>query len=514
MGVSAERTRAGLLGLCLLLLLSPLTVRATDAEARDLTGDCAFVWSAAQERAFALTDGRIDTSCRMQPGDELRLEAPEDMGTLLLRCYMQDVVFSLTEMDERGSLLRERQLTAAVLLTVPLTTGCREVRIGAMDGGLRLCELMVFSPGSLPGDVPHPEPPLDKADFLLVSTHPDDEWVFLGGVYPIYGGERGLSGTVVYVTLPTWERAQEAVNGLWIGGVRTHPFFLGFPDVRQSAPRREKNTFRVQEVTLALVRLYRRIRPLVVVTQDPVNGEYGHWQHKLSAQAAFDAVQLAADPACDPESAEAYGTWTVLKLYQHFAQGISSLELDVNAPLASYGGLTALEVANAAFEAHRTQLKTPYRPENAQDPLKGDIVHFGLTWSVVGPDTAGDLFEHIPAEALAGYVPPTPTPEPTATPAPSGKGEGSRAPTEGPTATAAARPTSTPTASPDPRAWDRAEAGAAWAADRAEVIAACIVGALALILLLRQVGRVRHRRRRSLFPEPPAGEDESEGEAP
>ena len=88
-----------------------------------------------------------------------------------------------------------------------------------------------------------------------------------------------------------------------------------------------------------------------------------------------------------------------MKVYQHFAKGISALVLDVDTPLVSYGGRTALQVANDAFKAHKTQQKTKYRP-GAADRTKGDIRHFGLTWSAVGPDTGNDLFEHIPPEML------------------------------------------------------------------------------------------------------------------
>lgn len=540
MGNRARLKRAGATLVCLLMLLLSLPTRAAapEAEAEELTLSCAFTFlGSRQERAFALTDGKINTSCKMQAGDELIVTGDRDMGTLILRFYQQDVDFLLTQRDERDRELGTRTLTAAVALTVSLTPGCRKVRIEAPEAGLRISEALVYGPGELPQDVPHPAPPLDRADFLLVSTHPDDEWVFLGGVYPIYGGERGYAGTVVYVTLPTWERAQECINGLWIGGVRTHPFFLGFPDVRQSAPKREKDTFHPEEVTRELVRLYRRIRPLVVVTQDPENGEYGHWQHKLSAVAAFDAVQLAADPAYDPDSARQYGVWTVQKVYQHFAQGVSSLELDVDAPLSSYGGKTALEVANEAFQAHRTQLRTPYRPGN-DDETRGDIRRFGLTWSMVGPDTGDDLFEHIPAEALAAYVPPTPTPAPsTATPKDVSEGTEETHPgsvsegaepwaTPTPTPTPAAEPTApvaaaapAATSVPDPAAassvWDKAETGALWAADRASVLSALLALLIVLPVVLRQVVRNRHGRRRlSPVSEPEEAKPTEEGGTP
>lgn len=400
MGTDGGWKRTGLYLVCLLLLLAPWGVRAEGSEAAELTKTCTLsLTGIAQGKEHLLVDGKLSTDCALGAGDGLTIQSDEVMGTLHLRFCQLDSAFLLVARGRSGLPRLQFVRTDRIVLNVPLPEGCDQVQLFSLQQELSLCEAAVFGPGPLPAAVPQPEPSLPKVDFLLVSTHPDDEWVFLGGVYPTYGGERGYAGAVVYMTLPSWERAQESVDGLWIGGVRTHPFFLGFPDIRKSAPRREKAALNREDVTLALVRLYRRIRPLVVVTQDPKNGEYGHWQHMLSAGAAFDAVQLAVDPAYDPESAAQYGTWTVMKVYQHFAKGISNLELDVDTPLESYGGRTALEVANDAFKAHKTQQKTKYRP-GAADRTKGDIRHFGLTWSTVGADTGADLFEHIPPEAL------------------------------------------------------------------------------------------------------------------
>jgi LmbE family N-acetylglucosaminyl deacetylase len=66
---------------------------------------------------------------------------------------------------------------------------------------------------------------------LIVTTHPDDEWIFLGAVYPIYGAERGYTGTFAYVTSPNIGRVHEAINSVWAAGVTNMPFFLGFKDV-------------------------------------------------------------------------------------------------------------------------------------------------------------------------------------------------------------------------------------------------------------------------------------------
>ncbi len=489
MGAARGHRGAGLILLCLLCLLAPLAALGEgEPEAEDLTRRVVFTLPDGQAGKEArLTDGKQAKAVTLGSGEGLTIEAPSGMGTLILRLNQFGAAFTLRQVDGAGNILQEGPVeTESLILTLDLTEGCRRAEILAGKEPVKVSEAYVFGPGALPDPVPHPTAPVEKADFLLVATHPDDEWVFLGGVYPTYGGERGLTGTVVYMTLPSFGRAHEAMDGLWIGGMGTHPFFLGFPDIGKNARDPQRSRVPQADVTLALVRLYRQIRPLVVVTQDPKNGEYGHWQHKLSAKAALEAVELAADPAYDPDSAAQYGTWTVRKVYQHFAKGLGSLVLDVKTPLARYGGRTALQVARAAFKAHSSQQDTKYRP-GSSDATKGDITHFGLTWSAVGADTGADLFEHIPEKELAANLP-------TASPVlPAGKmGEvPSASEAEG---VLESTPTSRPTPTPGP--WDKAEEGARWAADRAAPMAGTAVAVLALAVAGKQYRRGHHRKKK------------------
>ena len=280
-----------------------------------------------------------------------------------------------------------------------IDSGCARAELTGEAGDVGIAEMSVWAEGPLPKTLAQPQPPAERTDFLIVTTHPDDEWIFLGAVYPIYGAERGYTGTFAYVTSPNIGRVHEAINSVWAAGVPTLPYFLGFPDVDRTAPQKQKDTFQAEEVTLALVRLYRRIKPLVVVSQDPVHGEYGHWQHIISAQSAREAAELASDPAYDPESAAAFGTWTVKKVYQHLAEE-NPITLDVTSPLQAYGGETALQVAKRAFQEHGSQLQYVFRPSIGNNS-KGDIRYFGLTFTTVGPDTDNDMFEHLEGETLA-----------------------------------------------------------------------------------------------------------------
>jgi len=510
MGARGSRLRRAGALLCAWLLLAlsgaslaregPLPAEDPQPPAADITERCAFSGvEGSKALRRTLTDGRMGAYRRLEAGERLTVRSPSDMGTLVLRLCQLEGTFLLIQRDGRGVPLGLRPVkTDAMAVRLPLGAGCRAVTICPLGGPLNLAELRVFSPGELP---PGPDgllPPASKVDFLIVATHPDDEWVFLGGVYPLYGRERGYTGAVAMVTLPSWERANECLNGLYLGGFVHQPYLLGFNDVAQSAPKAKKDRFRAEEVTLSLARLYRRVRPLVVVTQD-LMGEYGHWQHILVAQAAFDAVALAADPAYDPASASAYGTWTVQKVYQHLAQGMSRITLEVQTPLSSYGGLTALEVAQKAFAAHKTQQQTSFRP-TVGEKAREDIRFFGLTWSTVGPDTQNDMFEHIEAgETVAALRKATPapagTPEPTATPVPTHTPEPAPTGTPRPTAAPTAASTPGPTVTLASSRWDGAEAAARWAADRAEALAAALAALAALAVAGRQYRRAHHRRR-------------------
>ena len=60
------------------------------------------------------------------------------------------------------------------------------------EGG-RICDLTAYGEGTLPAQVQVWEPPCEQADFLVFSTHADDEILFLGGVLVTYAGERLLA---------------------------------------------------------------------------------------------------------------------------------------------------------------------------------------------------------------------------------------------------------------------------------------------------------------------------------
>ena len=69
----------------------------------------------------------------------------------------------------------------------------------------------------------------DKLDLLLVSTHQDDELLFLGGTLADYAA-RGAKVNVLYTAEGERMRMREALDGLWTAGLRGYPIVLGLPD--------------------------------------------------------------------------------------------------------------------------------------------------------------------------------------------------------------------------------------------------------------------------------------------
>ena len=414
-----------MLSACLLLFALPAGVAGADtplptpapdtpipeetaAIAEELTRSVSYARIDSGFTASQLYDRNPLTYCELLAGERLQLTTRTDaaLGYLHLRLADPLTPLLIEQFDGDGALLDSATLAPQMLVElVVLEPGCMCATITPVDASAKICDVRVYGVGTLPDEVPVWQPAEERVDFLIVTTHPDDEWLFLGAIYPFYGGERGLTGTFAYVTTPkNFGRLHEALNGLWTAGVRAYPHFLGFPDIHTSEPKEKKSQFREDEVLLSLVRLYRSVRPLVVFAQDPVRGEYGHWQHIISANAALEAARLAADASFDPASVQSDGTWQVRKVYCHLYEE-NAVVLDVETPLPAYDGMTALEIARAAYKEHKSQQDLWFYPI-AKETSSCDIRRLGLAYTTVGLDsTAGaDLFEHIDP-ALAWSAP-------------------------------------------------------------------------------------------------------------
>lgn len=238
------------------------------------------------------------------------------------------------------------------------------VTINFLDSG-SICDIYVYGEGSLPDTVQIWEPscsPDKPADFLVFSTHSDDEILFLGGVLAVYAGQENLRVQMVYMThyfsgpymAPI--REHEKLDGIWHSGVRQYPVTLDFEDLYCTDLESALDVYEYDDILAAVTAQIRYFKPLVVVTQD-FNGEYGHGGHMILAKAVAEAVDNSSDANFKSESATAYGAYDVPKTYIHLykGDGVTEIEMNLQQPLDAFGGKTAVEIAAEAYKFHVSQ---------------------------------------------------------------------------------------------------------------------------------------------------------------
>ena len=285
-----------------------------------------------------------------------------------------------------------------------------------------LSELHIFGSSEVPDWVQRWEPPCEKADLMLASTHIDDEQLFFAGVLPYYAGEKELAVQVVYFTDPfTYhDRPHEQLNGLWTVGVRNYPVSGEFVDTysktsEDAYAHQKKYGFEREDMVGFQVEMIRRFQPHVIVGHD-IKGEYGHGQHIINCETLMEALELAADPSYDQDSIAKYGVWDTPKTYIHLWEE-NPIVMDWDTPLEAFGGKTAFQVSQEGFLCHNSQQWTWFRSwifgntgeiTKATEIKKYSPCVYGLFRTNVGIDTIGsDMFENIPqsyAEIMAEEI--------------------------------------------------------------------------------------------------------------
>ena len=386
-----------LVGAAMLCFMLALCAGAAAQTAKEITAECKFAGSPPKTIANA-RDGRYFSTWLANKGGALTISAPE--GERIFGVYVQfsdqGHAFAVEVRSETGE-WKEAASCDTDFLTgyASLADGAQEIRVRAKDPAARmsLAEVHVFSQGDTPEWVQRWQPPCEDADLLVISAHPDDEILFMGGTIPYYAGERKMDVQVAYLVPSMPYRELELLDGLWLCGVKNYPDLGPFPDRFKLTVKdmyKEKG-WSESRVLRHVTGLYRRYKPEVVVTHD-VNGEYGHGAHKVAADAAQRCIALAADASWQDKQLAYTDAWQISKLYLHlYEQG--QLRMDWRVPLQVFGGKTAFDMAEAAFQCHVSQLKTDYRVE---DFGPNDNAVFGLAFSAVGEDIEkNDFFENI-----------------------------------------------------------------------------------------------------------------------
>ena len=428
--------------------------------AKDITKQCKIKVSEGDRGR--LTDGKVgQTWTYDHTGAWIGVRVPDDTvaGAICIEWMFDPRGFELVEYDASQRELRKRTQADTfpniyTMFTLLPETRLVQLRMTAKDQSVG--RLTVYSEGVLPADVQTWLPPVEKADMMVVSTHQDDEVIFLGGTIPYSDVVCGRPTITVYMANCTRERRREALECLWEMGCRHYPEFVNLKDEKVESIKKGVELWGGKDNILKeLVQRIRRYKPEVIVTQD-LNGEYGHNQHKIVARAMKYAVEAAADASRYPDSCQKYGTWQVKKLYIHLYKE-NQIRMDWLTPQPSCGGLSLLKVAQNGMEKHASQTKY----YSVKDGGEYDNALYGLQVSTVGEDVEkNDFFENIPEDASAQYLANAPTRAPDA-PAEGMNGDdsgnaegedasGAEAPAEvqAPEATAGAAATPEPTAEP------------------------------------------------------------------
>lgn len=117
--------------------------------------------------------------------------------------------------------------------TIAIPEGTTHLEIAtAGEEKILISEVQLYGTGELPEPWNYVwEPTPEKLDFLIVSTHFDDDILYLGAIMPIYGAEQGYTGTILYMTYQLRQRLDEALQGAWTMGERCYPLFAMLPDI-------------------------------------------------------------------------------------------------------------------------------------------------------------------------------------------------------------------------------------------------------------------------------------------
>lgn len=401
--------------LCLCMLFPALLCRAEDTMAQDissvdLVSDCGGIHS-----RYFLFDGDETWGSNVRQGAYITLTYEAGIGSLYFLFGTTHGLYTVTDNDTgtvytcgENGFLHDYLDLEAMFGHAP-----GSVTVTMAEDSF-LYELYVYSPGEVPDTVQKWElAPEDGVDLMLFSTHGDDEQLFFAGVLPYYAGELGYEVLVVYLTdhhnFRDGYRMQEMLNGLWAVGVTNYPVFGTCVDYLSDSKRDTYDNMRYDGMTREdilgfIVEQIRRYNPLVAVAHD-FNGEYGHFQHIIYAELVAEALEITADGAYYPESADNWGLWDVPKAYFHLYEE-NAIVMDWDQPLEHFDGLTAFQVTQTlGFPCHKTQQETWfYRWINgwgegitkASQITTYSPCNYGLYRSTVGADAEkNDFFENL-----------------------------------------------------------------------------------------------------------------------
>lgn len=276
---------------------------------------------------------------------------------------------------------------------IKLDAPTSKLTVNIPKDNMNISDIRIFSEGELPNDVQIWKPSCDKADFLVISSHADDEILFFGGVLPIYSTKYDAAVQVLYMA-EFWstepEREHEKLNGLYEAGIRYYPACANFKDIYTPTYEYACNRYNYDDMHKALVTFIRQFKPQVIVTHD-TKGEYGHGFHILTCEALMAAVESANDNSFVTDNLTTHGIYNTPKTYIHLYPE-NKIKIDMRYPMDEFGGRTALEVCKDAYKKHVSQQKWDFY---VSDDYAYSCADYGLWRTTVGYDTENNMLENL-----------------------------------------------------------------------------------------------------------------------
>ena len=405
------RTKLRIIAFILALATLICAAPAFAVQADTVTRQCTFEVSKGKEKY--ITDGDIATAWEPSGRDaKLLITLPASgAGYLVIDWTDEPESYIIEEYDAEKNKIGSSDYSAysgGIRQVIPVSENAGYVIINLTAAGQGICEISVYSDGELPEDVQKWYDEYTKSDMLLVAAYPGDEFVTFGGLLPAYAVEKESRVQLVYMTDMGRERKAETLDALWSLGLSNYPVFMDLSKGRVDSLEDCLKTWGGKDALVgSMVEVIRRCKPEVIVSHD-INGEGGDYRRALTGMLMQYAAEAAADPDAYVESANAYGTWQVKKLYLHLGT-TGLIDIDFAVPSDVLGGLTATEVAAGAFENYAS-LVGKY---NISDDSSSSV--YSLIFSTMGDDEyRNDFYENVPGLDEGGE--PEQTPEPTAAP--------------------------------------------------------------------------------------------------
>ena len=383
-----------------LLLALCLCFPALAEEAADITGKCE-ITSSYYRNTFRVNDGktktRFDKDIKKKQDNWIEFVTPKKSAAhglyMIWALDTPKVALEVWNSDTKGwEHFADVNKGEFVHEYIELP-GVKRFRLHSTDdkGSLPLVEMNVLSEGTLPDWVQVWQPSHTQCDLLLLSAHPDDEYIFFGGAIPYYIAE-GYRVQVAFATTQSEVRLHELLNALWVAGGRNYPELLMLYDKLCEKARTAYKYWGGEDAALdTFAALIERTKPSVVITHD-INGEYGHGAHMACADMA---LQVIRDGKRDLQ-------WKPQKLYLHLWKE-NPITLEWEQPHEKLGGQTPLEIARLAFKEHKSQQGFSAETRSGREfkfkvHSHGmfDNADFGLAYTSVGPDVeCNDFMENV-----------------------------------------------------------------------------------------------------------------------